>query len=66
VLAHHQGRIRAGGVEKDFTVVAETDPGVNDQIDAGYRTKYRRSADSYVPPMVSPEARATTLKLVPR
>lgn len=38
---------------------------VNDAIDAAYRTKYGRYA-SYVRPMISPEARATTLKLVPR
>lgn len=63
--ARHAGRIRAGGVEKDVTFVEETDPGANDQIDAAYRTKYRRSS-SYVPPMISPEARTTTLKLVPR
>ena len=60
----HQGRIWAGGVEQDVTFVEETDPGINDQIDAAYRAKYRRSA-SYVPPMISPEARATTLRLVP-
>jgi hypothetical protein len=63
-LRTHQGHIRAGGIEKDVTFVEETDPGINDQIDAAYRAKYRRSS-SYVPPMVSPEARATTLKLVP-
>ena len=63
--ARHEGHIRAGGVEKDVTFVEETDPGINDQIDAAYRTKYRRYA-SYVRPMISPEARATTIKLVPR
>jgi hypothetical protein len=61
----HEGRIRAGGVEKDITFV-DADPDINDQIDAAYRTKYRRYSDSYVRPMISPEARATTLKLVPR
>ncbi len=61
----HEGRIWAGGVEQDVTFVEETDPGINDQIDAAYRAKYRRSA-SYVPPMISPEARATTLRLVPQ
>ena len=59
----HEGHIQAGGFEKDVSV-EETDPDINDQIDAAYRTKYRRSA-SYVPPMISPEARATTLRLVP-
>lgn len=63
--AGHQGHIWAGGIEQDVTFVEETDPGINDQVDAAYRAKYRRSA-SYVPPMISPEARATTLRLVPR
>ena len=37
----HEGRIRAGGVEKDVTFVEETDPGINDKIDAAYRTMWR-------------------------
>ncbi len=61
----HEGHIRAGGLAKDVIFVEETNPALNDQIDAAYRTKYRHYA-TYVPPMVSPEARATTLKLVPR
>jgi hypothetical protein len=63
--ASRAGRIRAGGIEKDVTFMEETDPAINDQIDAAYREKYRRYA-SYVPPMISPDARATTLRLVPR
>src|SRR5688572_24316749 len=43
----HEGRIRAGGVEKDVTFVEETDPGINDQIDAVYRAKYRRYGARY-------------------
>ncbi len=62
----HEGRIWAGGVEKDVTFVEETDPGINDQIDAVYRTKYRRHGARYDDPMVAPEARAATIKLVPR
>ena len=62
----HAGRIRAGGVEKDVTFVEETDPGMHDQIDAAYRTKYRRYGARYIDPMVAPRARAATLKLVPR
>lgn len=62
----HEGHIHAGGADKDVTYVEETDPVINDRIDGAYRTKYRRYADSYVPPMIAPEARATTLKLVPR
>ena len=60
----HEGRIWAGGVEKDVTFADADD--VNDAIDAAYRTKYRRYAASYVDPVVGPQARAATLKLVPR
>jgi hypothetical protein len=45
--------------------VEETDPGTNDQIDVAYREKYRRYC-AYVPPMISAEARATMLRLMPR
>jgi hypothetical protein len=64
--ARHEGRIRAGGVEKDVTFVEETDPGVNDRIDAAYRAKYRGYGAHFVNTMVAPEARATTIKLAPR
>jgi len=60
----HEGRIWAGGAEKDVTFV-DTDPGLNDQIDAAYRTKYRRYAASIVGSIVSPKARSATIKLVP-
>jgi hypothetical protein len=60
----HEGRIRAGGVEKEVTFVA-ADHDLDDQIDAAYRAKYRRYAASLINYMVSPEARTTTLKLVP-
>jgi hypothetical protein len=64
VQVRHEGRIRAGGVDKDVTFV-ETDD-INDEIDAAYRTKYRRYAASIVNTIVSPKARAATIKLVPR
>jgi len=64
--ARHEGHIRAGGVERDVTFVEEADPGINDELDAAYRTKYRRYDARYVDPMVAPEARAATIKLVPR
>jgi len=64
VQARHEGRIRAGGVEKDVRLVESADN--NDEIDAAYRTKYRRYAPRIVDSIVTPEARATTLKLVPR
>ena len=62
----HEGHIQAGGVDKDVTFVEEAAPDINDQIDKVYRTKYRRYSAQYVDPMVAPEARATTIKLVPR
>jgi hypothetical protein len=45
--------------------VEESDPDINDQIDAAYLTKYRRYPQ-YVAPMVTPEVRDATIKLVPR
>jgi hypothetical protein len=64
--ARHKGRIESGGVAKDVTFEEVTDPGINDQIDAAYRAKYRHHDARYVDPMVAPAARATTIKLVPR
>jgi hypothetical protein len=60
-----EGHMSAGGVENDVEFVDAADD-LGDEIDDAYRTKYRRYADSYVAPMVRPEARATTLKLVAR
>jgi hypothetical protein len=65
VQARHEGHIRAGGVDKDVTIMEEPDPNINDQIDAAYRTKYRRYAASIISTIVSPEARSATIKLVP-
>ena len=62
-----EGHIKAGGIDKDVTFVdADADPALNDQIDAAYRTKYRRHEARWVDPMVAAEARSTTIKLVPR
>jgi len=62
--ARHEAHIEAGGVDKDVLLV-ETDD-LNDEIDAAYRSKYHRYAESIVGSIVSPNARAATLKLVPR
>jgi hypothetical protein len=61
----HEGRIQAGGIDKDVSFVEESDPEVNDAVDAAYLTKYRRYPQ-YVKPMVTPTVRAATIKLVPR
>ena len=60
----HEGHIQAGGVDKDVTFV-DADPDLNDQIDAAYRTKYRRYAANIIKAITSPAARAATIKLVP-
>ena len=61
----HAGRIRACGVEKDVQI-KDADEAVNDQVDAAYRTKYRRYAGSIVDSVTDAQARSTTLKLAPR
>jgi hypothetical protein len=61
----HQGHIRAGGVERDVTF-ADADPDRNDAIDAAYRDKYRRYGERIIGSVVNPEARAATVKLIPR
>jgi hypothetical protein len=61
----HQGHIRAGGVDKDVTF-ADADPDRNDAIDAAYRDKYRHYGERIIGGVVNPEARAATIKLVPR
>ena len=62
----HEGRVWAGGVEKDVTFVEENDPALNDQLDAAYRAKYRRYARNIVESIVTPQARAATIRLTPR
>jgi len=61
----HEGHIQAGGIDKDVSFV-EAEPGINDRIDAVYRSKYRRYATSIVNSVLTHEARASTIRLVPR
>jgi hypothetical protein len=61
----HEGRIRAGGIEQDVTFV-DADHAFDNEVDAAYRTKYRRYAGRILNSVLTPEARAATLKLVPR
>ncbi len=65
VLARHQGRIWAGGVEKDVTFIEENDASINVKIDEAYLSKYKRYPQ-WVAPMVTPEVQAATIKLVPK
>jgi hypothetical protein len=54
----HAAHIRAGGIETDVQLVNS-----DADVDAEYRAKYGRYP-TYVEPMVAPQARATTLKIV--
>jgi hypothetical protein len=63
--ARHEGRVWAGGVEKDVTF-AEPEGDIEDRLDAAYRSKYRRYSENTLRRITSPEVRSTTLKLVPR
>jgi len=65
VQATHEGRIWAGGAEKDVTF-ADADHARDDDIDAAYRSKYRRYTGRILNSCLTPEARSTTLRLVPR
>ena len=64
-LRRPEGRIRAAGIERDVSF-AEPDHADHDAIDRAYRGKYARYSSTYVDPMTSPGARATTLQLTPR
>jgi hypothetical protein len=59
-----EGRIRAGGIERDVTI-QDADDAVNDQVDAAYRTKYDRYV-GIVDAITNAQARSTTLRLVAR
>jgi hypothetical protein len=61
----HEGRIRAGGVQQDVSFV-DADHRIEDEIDAAYRAKYRRYSGSILNSVLTSEARASTMKLVPR
>jgi hypothetical protein len=60
--ARPEAHIQASGIERDVELVP-ADQSFNGQIGAAYRAKYTPVAPSYVGPMMTPQARATTLKL---
>ncbi len=64
-LASGEGRVRAGGVERD---IAFEVPGseIADDLDVAYHAKYDRYGPSIVGTVVSPESARSTLRLVPR
>jgi hypothetical protein len=65
VQERHAGHIQTGGVDKDVILEDIADADLNAQIDAAFLSKYRRyPSDAAL--MVTPEARSTSLKLIPR
>jgi hypothetical protein len=66
VLVRHEGHIQAGGMDKDVTYEEVVDNQIIAQVDDAYRIKYRKYAPQYVDPLMVPEARSATIKLVPR
>ena len=63
IQARHAGHISAGGVETDV-LVEDANHDLDDAIDEAYRRKYGRSS-SAVDHITSPEARSTTIRLLP-
>ena len=60
-----EGRIQAGGLDRGVAF-ADADHTLDDDIDAAYRSKYRRYARSITDSITSPGARSTTTRLLPR
>ena len=60
----HRGMLWAGSLYREVTFV--DDDGHNEPVDAAYRSKYRRYAGRILNSCLTPEARATTMKLIPR
>jgi hypothetical protein len=60
----HEARIEAGGVDK-AVLLEETDDAAA-AIDSAYDAKYGRRYPTIVPSIIAPQARAATLKLIPK
>ena len=60
------GVARDGGVIGRVGAAQYSEVPMDFDIDAAYRTKYRRYGPSIIGGVVNPEARAATIKLVPR
>lgn len=64
-LASGEGRIRAGGVERDVNF-AEVDSAVHDAIDAAYHAKYDRHGPRIVGTVVGDQVHELTIRVVPK
>jgi hypothetical protein len=61
----HEGRISADGLAEDVNFV-DADDSIEAELDAAYRSKYRRYAGRVLNGVLTPAARSTTIKLEPR
>ncbi|WP_043677561.1 DUF2255 family protein [Streptomyces xylophagus] len=61
----HEGRVEAGGVEKDVAF-EDVDGEINDVVDAAYRSKYGRYSAHTIQRITSSTAGSTTMRLLPR
>ncbi len=61
----HEGRVEAGGVEKDVAF-EDVDGEINDAVDSAYRTKYGRYSANTIQRITSANAGSTTMRLLPR
>lgn len=57
------GRITAAGMTKEVTFEPVEGP-INDRINDAYRAKY--SSSPYLAPMIGPNARGATVRIIPR
>jgi hypothetical protein len=64
-LTAGQGRIRAGGIERDVAF-EQAGPEVHAPVTAAYHEKYDRYGPNIVGTVVSAESASTTLRLVPK
>lgn len=64
-LASGEGRIRAGGVERDVAF-EEPDTSLEAELHGAYHAKYDRYGQSMVGTVISADAARSTLRLVPR
>jgi hypothetical protein len=62
-MRQKSGRITVAGATHEVTFEPVEGP-INGEVDDAYRAKYKGSP--YLPPMIAPAIRATTVKILPR
>ena len=65
--ARHEGHLQVGRLAKDVTFVdVDESDEIGDRIDRAYASKYRNYAKNIIDHINGAEARAATIRLVPR